>query len=320
MTPIGTDETSWASGLGARLRVLQASFADDPPATRQDYLKEELDRALRDIPANRRRGFLEALAERFPTVGGMEADPLTPVPAPAAEAAPDDAASLATRLVKAAADLSTEDRQSLARQLAQFGLAVEVRTPGAPAESGGAVPPELQKKLGLGADQTLDRERVLRLIGVLIDMVVAMDHLAWSLWKQLAPNSLVRRAATADLRRMAGPYLIGDSEVNTTNITQTLDQTRQLIGGLLAAIGASGEAFARGYLARFSPESIKDQADAEPGFFVGPEQKCWRKYIELFNETSGTVVENEITAAVVKYAEELMLGTGRGGQSHAGER
>ena len=56
---------------------------------------------------------------------------------------------------------------------------------------------------------------------------------------------------------------------------------------------------------------LKEAADAEPGFFIGPEQRCWRKYIQLFNDVSGVTIENDIANAIVKYTEDLIMGGGR---------
>jgi hypothetical protein len=312
MIALGTDEASWAAGISARLRVVQSSFADDPAATREAYLRDELERALRELPSARRKPCLEALAERFPFQGlngGAQSEQAADRTATEAVESP---ALLVARLVERAGALSLDERQALARELVDGGFALELRpasmNPTPPPVD--AIPPELEKKLGIHPDQSLDHQRVLRLIGVLIDLTVSLDQVAWTLWKGLAPNSAIRRDAGADVRKIAGPYLLGDPEVSTANLTHALDRTRQLIGGLLAAVGASGEAFARGYLARFSPEAIKEQADAEPGFFIGPEQKCWRKYIDLFNASSGVAIEHEITNAIVRYAEEVMLGTG----------
>ena len=210
-----------------------------------------------------------------------------------------------------AATLSEAEREDITNQLLSVGLAARVSSGTAPADTE-EVPAELQKKLGLDPNQTLDRKRALRLVAVLIDLVVTMDQVAWNVWKNLAPSSRVRRdpGPTGDLRKLAGPFIIGDPEVSTAQVTQLLDKTRQLIAGLLAAVGATGEAFARQYLTRFSPRSIKEAADAEPGFFIGPEQKCWRKYTELFNEVSGVTIENEIANAIVKYTEDIILGGG----------
>jgi hypothetical protein len=63
---VASPETSrWAAELGARLRLLQSSFADDLPETRGQILKEELAQALKAVPVGRRKDHLEALGEQF---------------------------------------------------------------------------------------------------------------------------------------------------------------------------------------------------------------------------------------------------------------
>ena len=322
MTPHLPDQNAWAARVGARLQMLQASFADDDPGARMGYVEEELTREMREIAPSSRVAFLAALAERFPDWGSAgenqgervaAAAPPTPAPAPAAAPAPSklaSAESLITQLSALAAGLPEESRRNFAKRLQQAGFAISMKVASA---SGDEAPAELQKKLSLDPGQQLDRQRVLKLVAVLVDLVVTMDQLAWNMWKSLAPNSIVRRdpGATGDLKKIAGPYLTGDSEVSTAQITQLVDKTRQLIAGLLAAIGATGEGFARNFLTRFSPQHIKEQADADPGFFIGGEQKCWRKYNQIFYETTGVAIENEIANIIAKYTEDLILGAGR---------
>jgi hypothetical protein len=297
--------------------MLQASFADDDASTRMGYVEEEIERSLRDAPAARRGAYLEALAERFPSWesrGPASAAPAAAAAAPAASQAPvsETPEELVNRLTEMAGELSNDARWTLSYRLQQAGFAISVPSGGAAPEAD-EVPPELQRRLAIEPGQTIDRKRAMRLTAVLIDLVVTMDQISWSLWKNLAPNSIVRRdpGATGDLKKLAGPYLLGDNEVSTTQLTQVLDKTRQLIAGLLAAIGATGETFARQFLGRYSPQAIKELAEAEPGFFIGGEQKCWRKYIEVFNELSGVAIENEITGTIAKYTENLILGSGR---------
>jgi hypothetical protein len=312
MTAHLSDEALWAVGVSTRLRTLHASFADDDAAARREYLAEEIERAIREVPASRRKLYLEALAERFPEWENKDTTAPEEEAIEAEQPVDHSPASLVAELAAIARGLSDEERRDLAYQLQEAGFAVAVPMP-AGAQETEEIPPELQKKLALQPSQTLDRKRVIRLIGVLIDLVVTMDQLAWNVWKNLAPNSRVRRdpGPTGDLRKITGPFLVGDSEVSAAQVTQLLDKTRQLIAGLLAAVGATGETFARQYLIRFSPQSIKEAADAEPGFFIGPEQRCWRKYTQLFNEVSGVTIENEIANAIVKYTEDLILGGGR---------
>jgi len=314
MIPQLSDEISWAVRVGARLQMLQASFADDDAAARTGYVEEEIERALREVPAARRGAYLEALAERFPSWESRAPAPAAPAPAPAApeESAPETPEALVNRLAAMAAGLSNDARWSLSYRLQQAGFAISVPSAAASSEAD-EVPVELQRRLSIEPGKVIDRKRALRLTAILVDLVVTMDQVSWSLWKTLAPNSIVRRdtGATGDLRKLAGPYLLGDNEVSTTQLTQVLDKTRQLVAGLLTAIGATGEAFARQFLARYSPQAIKELAEAEPGFFIGAEQKCWRKYIEVFNELSGVAIENEITGTIAKYTENVILGAGR---------
>ena len=309
-----SEDVEWASGLGGQLRLIQASFAEDDAATRQQYLSEEIARALKTVPPTKRRSYLQALAERFPAWEGAPAAK----DAPAMDLAPEE---LVARLVEAAPYLSIAQRKALSEQLEAAGLVASRPTVGAaPAPAAAAapveqVPEELQKKLGLEPGQALSQLRVLRLIAVLTEFSVTLDQLSWNVWKQIAPKSIVRRDAgpESDFRRIAGPYLAGDDEVSTAQISQVVDKTRQLIAGLLAAVGATGEAFARQFLSRVAPSAIKEKADAESGFFIGPEQKCWRKYLETFNEISGVSIEKEIAGILATNTEELILGKGRQG-------
>src|SRR5580693_8948090 len=85
MIPQLSDEISWAMRVGARLQMLQASFADDDAAARTGYVEEEIERSLRETPAGRRAAYLEALAERFPSWESGAAAPAAPA-APAASA------------------------------------------------------------------------------------------------------------------------------------------------------------------------------------------------------------------------------------------
>ena len=71
-----------------------------------------------------------------------------------------------------------------------------------------SLPPELQEQRGV-------------FVTVLVDLVVTMDQLTWNVWKSVAPNSIVRRDAgdAGDLKKLAGPYLVGDNEISTFHAT-----------------------------------------------------------------------------------------------------
>src|SRR5215468_8692043 len=71
---------SWAEKVGTRLWMLQTSFADDPPAARQEYLVEEIERSLKDVSPSRRSEYLAALMERFPGPERIDAPYFKPPP------------------------------------------------------------------------------------------------------------------------------------------------------------------------------------------------------------------------------------------------
>jgi hypothetical protein len=289
---------SWAEKVATRLWMLQTSFADDPPAARHDYLVEEIERSLKEISATRRSEYLGALMERFPGPERIDAPTFKPPPV---EEVHKSAKEVANELVARFGELSKEDKVVLAQKLQALGLFV-LQTKGL------ELPPELQGKLGMTAKDNLDEERLVKLFAALLEMIASLDHLIWSLWKNIAPRSAVRRDPTTDnLRRIVGRYLSGDREVATLQVTQMLDKTRQLSAGLLSAIGAAGEIYARRHLEKFAPDKIRAAVDAKTGGFIGSaELKCWRRYVELAGELSGQAVETQILDGIVGYTEELI--------------
>src|SRR5439155_10096003 len=102
-----TEESLWASGLAARLRLIQATFADDPPATRQSYIAEEIERAMKDVVLSKKQVFLAALGERFPAWQAPEPAPVEPGAEPG-ERLEETPEALLGRLLQAVPSLSPE--------------------------------------------------------------------------------------------------------------------------------------------------------------------------------------------------------------------
>ena len=189
----------------------------------------------------------------------------------------------------------------MARQLREAGLL--------PAQSQGSmeIPPEYQKKFALPAGKQLNFERVIKLLGALYEMTLAMDQLAWALWKQIAPQTNIRKEG--DFGKLVGPYLVGDTEVSTQQLVQLLERTRKLNASLLGAIGRGSSTYAKKHVAQFAPEVIEDLARIEKSFTQSLESVSWKKYAQLAKEyASEPVIENEIQKAIAKAAEKLMMG------------
>jgi hypothetical protein len=278
--------------------MLQTSFADDPATARHDYLVEEIERSLKDVSASRRSEYLAALMDRFPGPERIDAPYFKP---PAVDQVQKSAQELSEELVARIGELSSEEKAVLVQKLQVLGLFV------APA-AGIELPPELLGKLGISAKEPLDEERTSKLLAALLELVLSLDHLIWNLWKNIAPKSIVRRDAGSDNpRRTIGRYLAGDREVATIQISQMLEKTRQLLGGILSATGTVGETYARNHLEKFAPEKIRAGVEAKSSGFIGnADQKCWRRYVEMASELSGQAIEKQIIDAIVTYAEELI--------------
>lgn len=298
-----SEESLWASALAARLRVLQASFADDPAAARREYISQEIENALKGTVPEKRRVLLEALAERFPA---WEQEPSgNHHPATSDAPAPETAADLLEKLLQVLPGVPEEARVSLAERLKISGLISSA--PAGPVE----LSPELLKRLGLGPERSVSPERAGKALGLLLDMVLTLDQLAWTLWKQVAPKSTVRREG--DLPRLSGEYLAGSAEVSTAQLQQSLERTRKLVAGLLGAVGRAGTTHARERARIFDPTAIEADARAEKKWNESVEYACWRKYVQLNKEYGAeAAIEKNIQEALAKATENLITGRPNG--------
>jgi len=292
------EESLWASALAARLRVLQANFADDDAAARRDFITQEIERALKGCVPEKRRALLGALADRFPCWQGSSP------PVPATGAAPvtsETPADLLEKLLAIVPSLPAEERASLLARLQAAGLVSE--RPGGALE----MAPELRKRLALEGNPPLDPDRAGKAIAMLLEMVLTLDQLVWTLWKQVAPKSPVRKEG--ELTRLAADYLVGSAEVSQTQLLQTCERTRKLIAGLLGAIGRAGTTYARERVQLFDPAAIETDARAEKKWNESVEFACWRKYVQLSREYGAEpAIEKAIQAAIAKTAENLIMG------------
>ena len=308
MSKFSQEETKWATQTAAQLRLLQADGADSDPAERESFLHDTIRQALRDVVREKHPHYLEALAEQFPTGEGGDARPLPTGAATAASAADLTPEELLAQMVKIAPLLPPRKLREFGLQLQQAGY-LELQT----TALADAPPPELLKRFPMDELAQVDIQRLYRLLTALADFVLSLDQLGWGLWKAMAPRSQVRRDQTfdGDLRKAGGRYLSGDTEVSIGQITQIIDRLRQLIAGLIGAIGPAGRSFSQRHLARFGPDAIKDLAAMEGGgMFANVEQKNWRKYVQLAKDLNEDAVEAEIVECVARYAEGLMRGTG----------
>ncbi|MEI9893453.1 MAG: hypothetical protein WDN28_06020 [Chthoniobacter sp.] len=173
------------------------------------------------------------------------------------------------------------------------------------------VPQELRERLKkIAPGRNLDPTRALRALDILIEFTWSLDQLVWQIWKGVAPKTIihVEPGPFGDFKKCLAPYLTGDSEVSNEQLRQTVEKTRRLVAGLLAAMGNVGESCTATLRQRFAPTEIKKLADKESGLLDSVEKKCWRKFNELYIQAKGPDLEKEILNNVRKYTEKLVLG------------
>lgn len=304
-------ELAWAAKSAAQLRLIQADFSGSPAEERQSYIEQEILRAVENILPEQREHYLEALETHFPmgdalhTLVARESSASGQASAPVADLSPE---ALVDRLVKLAPALSRGTLLNLGARLQSAGF-VEQRP--ASAAMGEEPPAEFSQRFPLQQGQFVDMQRLYKYTLLLSDFVASMDKVAWNVWRAIAPKSKIRKdvSATGDFRNSSIAYLAGDSEVSIVQIGQITDKLRQLLAGLITAIGPAGRSLAKERHHDMSPTTIKELASMESGMFTSIEQKCWRKYVELSAEMTEDVLESKIQDAIAHYAEDLMRGT-----------
>lgn len=292
---------AWAASLVTRLKYLQTNLTEATPENRQVYMEEELRRALQELPLEKRGSHLYALAQAFPE-WELAAATVT-APAATARQTPDE---IVRAFVQLAPSLAGEQREKVKQQLAALGLVLP-----SPQPLEGEALTGVRTKLKLDSEDPINVTQLAKLFAAYAEAMLALDQLAWNVWRNAAPKSPIRRdIAQGDLRTVTRRALAGDAEsaVAQAAVQKQLEASRQLVAGLLAGLGPAGKNFARRYQQRYTPDAVREVVRAEGG---KGDLQFWKKHTELAAEVTETVIEDDVQAAVVKYAEDLMRGSQR---------
>lgn len=304
------------SATANRLRLIQVDFADQGDDVRKQYLAEEMSRAIEAIIPERRREFLEALADRFPTWDGM-----VELPASKAQASVQsesdkkelqDPGFLIARLCDLAPKLSGDQLQGIADRL----RAASIIPPASGAWSAQSEAP-VRNKLQFNARQTLDPDRSMELLDLLLDMALNLDQLVWGTWRNIGPESWIKRPAP--LQRMIRAFMTGDANVPKPNLEKDIKTLRALTAAIVSAAGEIGRSFSTDHSDRFAPHQIEDSARAEGigtlPIFNNVAVKCWQKYLQLASTMEAASVEKEIKTKIAELVEKLVGGAQGSGVS-----
>jgi len=284
--------------------MLQTDLADDSDSARQKHLKDTIDRALGEVMPGEREALLKDLLLKFPAWDSHElahGDDRSEIGLSNQDQRDlEDPAFLVQRLIGVSGSLSPEQRRGLCQQLSEAGL-MEDPQQAWPEDS----VERLRSTLEMEPDQPIDSKRLLDLVQMLSELTVRIDQVSWATWRNVAPRSALRRGKA--INRTVSRFLSGDPQITRSQVSQELQQLRQLALSLIMALSRASEQFANDFLARLAPEHIESLVPKSvlPGH---QERMYWRKYKQLTVELSDMAIEQEIKQAIAQYVQSLMIG------------
>jgi hypothetical protein len=218
---------AWAASLVTRLKYLQTNLTEATPENRQVYMEEELRRALHELPLEKRGSHLYALAQAFPE-WELAAATVT-APAAAARQTPEE---IVRAFVQLAPSLTGEQREKVKQELVALGLVLP-----SPQPLEGEALTGVRTKLKLDSEDPINVTQLAKLFAAYAEAMLALDQLAWNVWRNAAPKSPIRRdIAQGDLRTVTRRALAGDAEsaVAQAAVQKQLEASRQVARGARA--------------------------------------------------------------------------------------
>jgi len=276
-----------------RLRVVQRDFADADPQQRAEYLCEELDRRLKEIPYGERQAFLQGLLTQFPTWPPDNSSGGGPA-RPSGEKPVEDPIRLAEALIARLPAVAPGQREAILDRLRKAvpELSRSAAASGEAGQNGKSTPGPAEE----------------RLASLLTDFVVKLEHSAASFWAEIPSRSAVR--PPKHIEEITRRFLRGETR-GTDEIAKELQLLQQFVTIFMAAARKAGDDVARRHFQKFSPEAIQAAVEVEPAspwvrLKTAPEVRYWRKYCELAQDVGTEYVDREIVLAMAEYAESFL--------------
>ncbi|UCD74778.1 MAG: hypothetical protein JSV91_13440 [Phycisphaerales bacterium] len=301
-----SDSAELVAETANRLRMVQFDLADQEPQVRQDYLADELRRALAEVPPAERQQFLERLEDRFPSWDRQVA-----VASRAEEAVPrssvderelSDASFLVSRLTEVLPSLNEAERQVVRDRLAAAGLGPAPTV----AWRDDAVK-TLSALLDLEKTAAPDPDRALAAVDLLMTAAIDLDKMIWKTWREIAPKEKLRESGK--LKSNLARWLGGDEDISRTEVGESLENLRRMIASMILAIRNAPREWTHRHLEKMSVAAIESHVDFEgTKLLESREVKCWRKYRELAEGLDEISIAREILQVVAEYAGRILEG------------
>ena len=299
-----TNQFQTVNALANRLRMIQLDFAQEPAEQRQDFLADELTRALQQVPSSERAAYLQQLQDQFPSWDSkVDVGDASSLKSAIDEKELADASFLVSRLAEIAPTLSDREKQVVQDRLVSCGLAASAPK----LEWRDDASEELVKHLEVKSADELDPARALSTIDQLVACVTRLDKLAHKTWQEIAPRQKLKEQGR--LNRDLSRYFAGDADVSREQVGEHLERLRGLVAAMIFAIKTAPREWCHRYLETHSPTAIEGLVESEGVGFLGKkEAKCWEKYQQLAKDQDQVVMSQEILQVVAEFANRILEG------------
>jgi hypothetical protein len=285
-----------------RLRVVQQGFAEADQQQRTEYLGEELDRRLKEIPYGERRAFLQGLLAQFPTWlpdGSSGGDPARP----SDEKPSEDPLHLAEALLRRLPAAAPGQREAVLDRLRNAVPELSRR-----ADASGEASKNGKSTLGVSDGVGLPEARLGSLANLLTEFVAKLERWMASVWAEIPSKSTLR--PPKHIEEIARRFLREETR-GADEVTKELQLLQQFVTIIMAAARKAGDDVTRRHFQKFSPEAIQASVEMEPAspwvrLKTAGEIRYWRKYCELAQDVGTDYVDREIVLAMAEYADTVL--------------
>ncbi len=307
-----------------RLHIWQESFAAEDPSTRGvevwHYIADAL-AELGEMDERFRATSLRALDEEFPfyrerlASGDPGPSPMA-APRPAPKEEPQDVQTLTARLVQAASGLPTEQLESIAKRLAEAGIAVPLDVAAVEAEPLAETRIQIAAKSGLGAHmmvpeyqdeiarlgKTVEKiqstlgsahfqagmvihlVRSMQMLGLMSEQFLQLHPQVWAMWEKIVTNhqytTSFHKPASAPDESLA-KFLLGVPSTKRADVGQMVSKTVYLAVAAVSAVETAGKEFAAWFFDKFGPQNIESIVQYEAKGGESSPQDYWKHYLHL---------------------------------------
>jgi len=307
-----------AAAIASRMRLVQMDFADDEDKVREDFLAQEIQAAVHNLTPAQRDAMLDELLLRFPTweaSGPQATDGAADRQGAGTDGIAESTAGtldqreqndwtfLVTRLAELKPTLSDQQKAEVETTLREAGvIPAHVAQQWSPDEEAA-----VRKRLAIDESQAISPQRAIQLLAMLAEFAFSLDQVVWLAFREVAPQSDIKR--TTGLDRQMGRFVTGDGDIGREQVLQEWEKNRQMVAGLIAAIGQLPRQFAKDYASKFSPDQIEEWARMQKKNPLGSlESAAWRHYRTLAGSMDDEAIESEMKKLIAGFTENLIKG------------